>query len=150
MIEIIDATDDNLFEMARVESASILYEEREDGYAPTADELVSLWSNRFLFGSHRAYLLVENGIAKGMMGMQLPHKKGIITALYIAPQYFRCGFGRRLIEKAVSLVSAAGGTQLVVEVQKHNFRALEFYKRLHFVETKVKFTHLIELKKELC
>ena len=51
--------------------------------------------------------------------------------------------------KAEQVVVANGGNSLVFEVQKHNFRAQEFYKRLQFVETKVKFTHLIELKKEL-
>ena len=102
-----------------------------------------------MFKSHKAYLLKENGATKGMMGMQLPLKKGIITALYIDPQFFRMGYGKLLVAKAEQVVVANGGNSLVVEVQKHNFRAQEFYKRLQFVETKVKFTHLIELKKEL-
>lgn len=54
-----------------------------------------------------------------------------------------------MVAKAEEIVLENGGNSLVVEVQKHNFRALQFYKRLQFVETKVKFTHLIELKKEL-
>ena len=149
MIEIVDVTDNDLVDMARIESASIVHECRSDGYAPSIEELISLWGNRFLFKSHKAYLLKENGAAKGMMGMQLPLKKGIITALYIDPQFFRMGYGKLLVAKAEQVVVANGGKSLVVEVQKHNFRAQEFYKRLQFVETKVKFTHLIELKKEL-
>lgn len=149
MIEIVEVAAGDLIDMARIEAASIVHENRTDGYAPGIAELVSLWQNRFMFKSHKAFLLKENGSAKGMMGMQLPLKKGILTALYIAPEFFRCGYGKLLVAKAEELVLSSGGNSLAVEVQKHNFRAQQFYKRLHFVETKVKFTHLIELKKEL-
>ncbi|WP_277296282.1 GNAT family N-acetyltransferase [Succinatimonas hippei] len=149
MIEIVDVSYNDLVDMARIEAASIVHENRSDGYAPGLEDLVSLWQNRFMFKSHKAFLLKDENVAKGMMGMQLPLKKGIITALYIAPQFFRNGYGKLLVAKAEEIVLENGGNSLVVEVQKHNFRALQFYKRLQFVETKVKFTHLIELKKEL-
>ena len=149
MIEIVEVSVSDLVDMAKIEAASIVHENRTDGYAPGIEELVSLWQNRFMFKSHKAFLLKENGAARGMLGMQLPLKKGILTALYIAPEFFRCGYGKLLVAKAEDLVLTSGGNSLVVEVQKHNFRAQEFYKRLQFVETKVKFTHLIELKKEL-
>ena len=149
MIEIVEVSVSDLVDMARIEAASIVHENRTDGYAPGIEELVYLWQNRFMFKSHKAFLLKENGAARGMMGMQLPLKKGILTALYIAPEFFRCGYGKLLVAKAEDLVLTSGGNSLVVEVQKHNFRAQRFYKRLQFVETKVEFTHLIELKKEL-
>ena len=53
MIEIVDVTDNDLVDMARIESASIVHESRSDGYAPSIEELISLWGNRFLFKSHK-------------------------------------------------------------------------------------------------
>ena len=149
MIEIVEVSVSDLVDMAKIEAASIVHENRSDGYAPDIEDLVSLWQNRFMFKSHKAFLLKENEAARGMMGMQLPLKKGILTALYIAPEFFGRGYGTLLVAKAEELVLENGGNSLVVEVQKHNFRAQRFYKRLQFVETKVEFTHLIELKKEL-
>ena len=43
MIEIVDVSYNDLVDMARIEAASIVHENRSDGYAPGLEELVSLW-----------------------------------------------------------------------------------------------------------
>ena len=149
MIEIIEVTFENLNDLVAVELASMPYEERTDGFDPSYKDLFELWNSRIFFNSHVAFLLKHEGKVKGMLGMCTPVYKGFINALYIAPDNFKQGFGRKLIEKAAQITLQNGGNCLYVEVQKHNFRALNFYNRLHFIKTQVKSTHLIELKKEL-
>lgn len=88
MIEIVDVSYNDLVDMARIEAASIVHENRSDGYAPGLEDLVSLWQNRFMFKSHKAFLLKDENVAKGMMGMQLPLKKGDYNCLIYCSAVF--------------------------------------------------------------
>lgn len=76
----------------------------------------------------------ENEIVGFVSAMKLPEPKldkdGEINAIYIRPQWQRCGIGKRMLHKAARSLQAMGCTSCVIWVIDGNSQARNFYEEL--------------------
>lgn len=76
----------------------------------------------------------EDEIVGFVSAMKLPEPKldkdGEINAIYIRPQWQRCGIGKRMLHKAARSLQAMGCTSCVIWVIDGNSQARNFYEEL--------------------
>ncbi|MBC3831075.1 GNAT family N-acetyltransferase [Undibacterium amnicola] len=76
----------------------------------------------------------EDEIVGFVSAMKLPEAKldkdGEINAIYIRPQWQRCGIGKRMLHKAARSLQAMGCTSCVIWVIDGNSQARNFYEEL--------------------
>ncbi|GGX03955.1 GNAT family N-acetyltransferase [Undibacterium macrobrachii] len=76
----------------------------------------------------------DNEIVGFVSAMKLPEPKlgkdGEINAIYIRPQWQRCGIGKRMLHKAARSLQAMGCTSCVIWVIDGNAQARNFYEEL--------------------
>jgi putative acetyltransferase len=94
----------------------------------TEEDIQSLLSpaRDYLASAHAEFwvLCSESGAVMGFMGMSGSE----LESLFLAPEFLRCGGGRRLVEHARSLRG-----ELTVSVNEQNTAACRFYEACGFV-----------------
>lgn len=63
--------------------------------------------------------------------------RGWLNYLAITPKYQRKGYGKKMVEKAISELSKLGCPKVNLQVRKNNMLAMEFYKHIGFKEDEV-------------
>ncbi len=88
--------------------------------------------------NHDAHYMVARDDAGHLIGYigwwRMPFA-GCITHVAVHPAYRRGGYGKALVEHAVSLARLAGAEQMRLLVRDSNSQARDFYKALGFFET---------------
>lgn len=80
-------------------------------------------------------LLDGNVIGSIMAGYE--GHRGWINYLAVVPEYQGCGYGRKLVQKAVDELRKIGCLKINLQVRKSNTSVIDFYKRLGFKEDDV-------------
>jgi putative acetyltransferase len=88
------------------------------------ENLLALVRQGALDGLEIWVLCGEGGVPIGFMGLS----DSEVEALFLAPEYHRCGGGRRLLQHARALKGA-----LTVDVNEQNPAAVRFYEACGFV-----------------
>ena len=141
----------DVFDFAVLEYQSSAYEVRTNPL-PGPARLTAIWEDRLKKRTHLVILARNEADGKliGFASIEKPFVKGYIRAVYIAPQYFRSGVGKTLVEACFNHLRLAGAKKAVLEVEKHNQGAKAFYEALNFKPSAVQSTpHLMRLEKEL-
>ena len=60
---------------------------------------------------------------------------GEVVSLYLLPEYTGRGYGRQLLERAVTELNALGYEQILLWVLEENLNARGFYEKLGFAQT---------------
>lgn len=139
------------FEMSQLEYKSAAFEPRTNPL-PGPSKLTAIWEERLKHRTHMVILARDEttGELIGFAAIEKPFICGYIRAVYIAPQYFRCGVGRALVEACANHLRLFGARKVALEVEKHNSGAKAFYEALNFRPSAVQSTpHLMRLEKEL-
>lgn len=139
------------FEMSQLEYKSAAFEPRTNPL-PGPSKLTAIWEERLKHRTHMVILARDEttGELIGFAAIEKPFICGYIRAVYIAPQYFRCGVGRALVEACANHLRLFGARKVALEVEKHNLGAKAFYEALNFRPSAVQSTpHLMRLEKEL-
>ncbi|HVZ12213.1 MAG TPA: GNAT family N-acetyltransferase [Patescibacteria group bacterium] len=71
----------------------------------------------------------DGGEIVGFMGVDIPNRK--IAAIFVLPEYQEQGIGRALLEKGLEQLGAG---KISLNVVSYNQKAINFYKKLGFVE----------------
>lgn len=74
-------------------------------------------------------------IASAMVGYE--GHRGWINYLAVAPEYQKCGYGRRMMEEAERLLRLEGCPKINLQVRTSNAAVLAFYATLGFVKDDV-------------
>ena len=95
------------------------------------------WSKQSLTGElHNRvahYLVMEQDDAIiGYCGMWVLFDEAHITNIAVAPEYRRCGLGRRMMLCAMRTARLYGAAQMTLEVRETNFAAQALYASLDF------------------
>lgn len=84
--------------------------------------------------SEETYLMEEHDRAIGILTIGAsrdadldPHLCGEIWGIYISPDYWRCGIGRKLVEEAERMLQGRGFQKIVLWVLEGNTTARAFY-----------------------
>jgi ribosomal protein S18 acetylase RimI-like enzyme len=88
-----------------------------------------------------AYMLEENGIIAGFFILTLGYSvenggmDGFIDDIYLIPERRGRGLGRKAVTLAVEAAKEVGIRALLLEVEAHNGRAYELYRKMGFLDT---------------
>ena len=63
--------------------------------------------------------------------------RGWLNYMAVLPEHRRCGYGRRLVEKAVAELKRLGCLKVCLQVRRSNLSVIEFYKHLGFKDDDV-------------
>ena len=85
------------------------------------------------------YLVEESGVAIGILTVGAsrdpdldPNLTGEIWGIYLVPDYWRLGFGTRLVQEAECMLRARGYQDIVLWVLEGNLNARIFYERMGY------------------
>ena len=99
------------------------------------------WANNIKrTGTNNNLVMLENGklIGTSCFGKSRWEEYsefGEIVSIYFLPEYIGRGFGKLLIEKAVSELNRLGYEKILLWVLEENHRARSFYERCGFIPT---------------
>lgn len=99
----------------------------EEKLAPRRERLVNLPEGE------KVFVAKENDKVVGLCRIILHQDKNQLQAIYILPEYQGKGVGKKLWEEAQQNFDQTKDT--IVEVASYNTKAIEFYRRLGFIET---------------
>ncbi len=135
--------------IARLELRSARYESRTYALPPLRD-LAVIWHGRIKKPTHAVILACSGEALCGFAALEYPLHDGHLAALYVDPDYFRCGVGRVLTAAAAEAARRDGAETLHLEVEMRNFGAQHFYRALHFKPGSVQSAdYLLNFTKEL-
>jgi ribosomal protein S18 acetylase RimI-like enzyme len=80
-------------------------------------------------------LLAGKVIGSIMVGYE--GHRGWMNYLAVLPEHQRCGYGRKLVEKAVDELKRLGCLKVNLQVRRSNVSVVEFYKHLGFKDDDV-------------
>ena len=80
----------------------------------------------------------EDGVVVGVCGVVVHKDKNQLRAIYVLPEHQRKGIGGMLWKEALKYLDSTKET--VIEVVTYNTKAIEFYKKLGFVDTGRRFS----------
>lgn len=86
---------------------------------------------------HTFLLVEEDGKELGFAGFELNHSDGPkakLHKIYLLPESQGKGVGKKLILEVAARAKAAGQKNLLLNVNKYNQNAIDFYKRIGFEE----------------
>lgn len=86
---------------------------------------------------HTFLLIEENGIELGFAGFELNYSedpKAKLHKIYLLPKAQGKGAGKALIKEVADRAHKAGQKSLLLNVNKYNQNAIEFYNRIGFQE----------------
>ncbi len=96
------------------------------------DQQVSVWREKILNDSHRAFWLAQTsaGLPIGFSGARKDGADHELELTFVLPEYQGRGIGKRLLEQAFSWLGDEEPIHL--EVATHNSRAIELYRHQGF------------------
>lgn len=93
-----------------------------------SDFMYEILENQFSYN----FVLEENGVIIGYVGVWIMYEQSQITTVGIDPQYQRKGYGRILMEEMLNLATSQGCEVMSLEVRLSNHKAISLYKSLGF------------------
>lgn len=110
------------------------------------------WLKNFIdsgIPENHKYLVAENDYNKivGVMYIEKEPDHNRIQGLYILPNYQGMGIGTSLWNMAKSFIDTRNKT--IIDVATYNDKAIEFYKKLGFIETKKRFLEEVSDKDDV-
>lgn len=79
-------------------------------------------------------LVFENGEPEGYLAYYMNEDECHIESIAVMPRYKRKGIGTLLMQEMENICKRNGKRRIVLEVRERNRRAINFYKKLGFVE----------------
>ena len=80
-------------------------------------------------------LLEEKVIGSVMVGYE--GHRGWLNYMAVLPEHQKCGYGRRLVQKAVDELKRLGCLKVNLQVRRSNASVIDFYKHLGFKDDDV-------------
>jgi ribosomal protein S18 acetylase RimI-like enzyme len=80
--------------------------------------------------------LLEGKVVGSIMAGYEGHR-GWINYLAVTPEHQRCGYGRKLVQKAIDELKKMGCAKINLQVRRSNNAVIDFYKRIGFKEDDV-------------
>ena len=95
------------------------------------------WASKLGRGTHDDFLLRDNGLFVATSSIVRAREDafagwGEVMSLYVLPEYFRCGYGRTLLDYDLDRLRAAGFENIYLWVLEENQNARAFYERMGF------------------
>lgn len=144
------ATLDDIKEIATIELASAAHEGRLNPLTFSAAELEQLWYDRLLSGEYDVLVAVSGAIMLGFVGIIAPRgKDGFIQAIYIDPNFYRCGIGTTLLQASERICLAKACPRVALYVEPLNRHGQSFYAKAGYTATDQKYHHLTLWVKEI-
>lgn len=97
------------------------------------------WDTILADSSSHVFVIEQNGHILGFIATKVnadedadAKKMGEIGAVYLAPNEWRKGYGRQLVDAAIASLREQGFAEVTLWVLRNNKRAIEFYESLGF------------------
>lgn len=140
----------DISDIVRIEFAAADFEGRLKPFDFSHAELEQLWRDR-LHSSEFDVLVAESGhTLLGFIAIKAPlGGEGFIQAIYIDPDFHRCGIGSQLLRVSEQLFLSRSCKRIKLLVEPLNHNAKRFYSKAGYRATHEKFRHLSVWIKEL-
>ena len=131
--------DDDIMQISRVYEQSWKYAYK--GIIPQSflDSIpTGRWAKSISKPGMNSLVLIDNDLIVGTSGLCASRWEkfadhGEIVSVYLLPEYMGKGYGRKLVERAVSELKLSGFEKVLLWVLEENMNARSFYEHLGFV-----------------
>ena len=92
---------------------------------------------KLVFQPDLFFVALLDGKVVGSIMVGYEGHRGWMNYLAVLPEHQRCGYGRKLVEKAVDELKRLGCLKINLQVRRSNVSVVEFYKHLGFKDDDV-------------
>jgi ribosomal protein S18 acetylase RimI-like enzyme len=92
---------------------------------------------KLVFQPELFFVALLEGKVIGSIMVGYEGHRGWLNCMAVLPEHQRCGYGRRLVEKAVDELKRLGCLKVNLQVRRSNVSVVKFYKHLGFKDDDV-------------